>query len=84
MINRENLLQTIRESILEIFPTLSSTQITEEDSLKNLGANSIDRAEIIMLTLGRLQLKVPLVLFAPAKNIGALIDIFDQELQTQN
>jgi len=76
VMEREFLLQTIKDSIVEIFPTLSATEITEIDSLKNLGANSIDRAEIIILTLNRLKLKVPLVQFASAKNIGGLIDIF--------
>ena len=64
--------------ILEIFPELSSRQITVNDSLRDLGANSVDRAEIIMNALASLKLKIPLINFAQAKNIGELVGIFHQ------
>lgn len=77
--DRQTIEQMLRESIIEVLPTLSATTINELDSLKNFGANSIDRAEIIMLTMSRLKSKLPLVAFASAKNIGELINIFSQE-----
>lgn len=81
-VNRQNVWQILKENIIEVFPNLSTANINETDSLKDLGANSIDRAEIIMLTMSRLKLKVPLVAFASAKNIGSLLDIFCSEFES--
>lgn len=64
------------ESILEIFPEFSVRQLLRTDSLKDLGANSIDRAEVVMLTMSRLGIKAPLILFASAKNLGELSEAF--------
>ncbi len=66
----------LMESIIEIFPEFSTRKLVETDSLKSLGANSIDRADVIMSTMSRLKLKVPMVTFAAAKNIGELSSIF--------
>ncbi|MEO8963660.1 MAG: acyl carrier protein [Gammaproteobacteria bacterium] len=79
--NRHDVWLTLKENILEVLPNFSSLTMTETDSLKELGANSIDRAEIIMLTMSQLKLKIPLVTFATAKNIGELLDIFSGDFQ---
>ncbi|MBA2649836.1 MAG: acyl carrier protein [Legionella sp.] len=68
--------QALKSSILEVLPVKSEHTLQPEESLRQLGANSIDRAEIIMLTMARLELKIPLIEFSQAKNIASLIDIF--------
>lgn len=67
---------TFLNCLIEVFPEVSSRKISPQDSLRDLGANSVDRAEIIMLTLSCLKIHVPLINFAQAKNIGDLVDIF--------
>lgn len=62
--------------IVETLPQLKNHPIKPSDSLKDLGANSIDRAEIIIRTMSELNLKIPLVELAPAKNINDIISIF--------
>jgi polyketide biosynthesis acyl carrier protein len=74
--------EAFKASLFEILPELSSREISPTDRLRDLGANSIDRAEIIMLTLARLKLKIPLIHFAQANNIGALIEIIQHHLAT--
>ena len=56
----------------EIVPGLDDHPFQFSDSLRSLGANSIDRSEIIMMTLESLSLKMPLIEFAKAENIGEL------------
>ena len=56
----------------EVVPGLDAHQFKETDSLRALGANSIDRADIIMMTLESLELNMPLVEMAKADNIGEL------------
>jgi polyketide biosynthesis acyl carrier protein len=68
----EYIFNTIKQHIFSIFPEIQPEHITLESSLHDLGANSIDRADIIVNTLADLNLRVPLVTFAQAKNIEEL------------
>jgi len=74
------LLDLIGRHTREILPGLEAYQFTASDRLTDLGANSVDRAEITMLVQESLGLSVPRVdLFGP-KNIGELADLFLQKL----
>jgi polyketide biosynthesis acyl carrier protein len=59
----------------EILTELADHQFIGADSLRELGANSIDRAEIITMTLESLSVSIPLVELAGAKNIGELVGV---------
>jgi polyketide biosynthesis acyl carrier protein len=59
----------------EVIPELESHQFHGTDNLKDLGANSMDRSEIIMMTLDTLSLQVPLVEMVGAENIEELATI---------
>lgn len=82
--NQTALFQIICEQIRSIIPELMSTSITPAHSLKALGANSLDRAEIITLTLSVLKLKIPLIEFAKAENIQQITDIFYRHASQEN
>lgn len=56
----------------DIVPGLASHQFLATDSLKGLGANSIDRADVIMMTLESLGKSMPLMVLAKAENIADL------------
>jgi polyketide biosynthesis acyl carrier protein len=81
--NPSEIFELIKEQINDVIPELSRQAITPNQSLKTLGANSIDRAEIIMLTMARLKVKIPLVQFAAAENIQSIINIFETALTNQ-
>ncbi|MFG2590390.1 acyl carrier protein [Streptomyces sp. NBC_01166] len=65
----------IVEHVREVVPELEDHRFQPSDSLRDLGANSIDRAEIIIMTLEALSVSIPLVELADAKNIGELADL---------
>jgi polyketide biosynthesis acyl carrier protein len=65
----------IVRQLRDVLPELSGRQIGYLDSLRALGANSIDRSEIIMGVREELALHMPLVAFAKAECIGDLADI---------
>lgn len=67
--------QALKVSLFEIFPEYVNKEIHPENSLRDLGANSVDRAEILMLTLARLKLQLPLIALAGAENMQGLVDI---------
>ena len=77
---KTELLNLIARHTREIVPGLDGYQFAASDRLTELGANSVDRAEIAMLVQESLGLSVPRVeLFGP-KNIGELADLFLQKL----
>jgi polyketide biosynthesis acyl carrier protein len=70
------LLDIIAQHTREILPGLDAHQFVASDRLVDLGANSVDRAEIAMVVQESLGLSVSRVeLFGP-KNIGELADFF--------
>lgn len=73
---KEQLLELIARHTRDILPGLHAHQFAAADRLADLGANSVDRAEISMMVQESLGLSVPRVeLFGP-KNIGELADLF--------
>lgn len=72
---REELLNSMKDAISFTVPEIDSDSVTYEDSLKDLGANSVDRAEIIIMLMEDANVKLPMVSFGNAKNIGEIIDI---------
>jgi len=79
--NRQMVLELIARHTRDILPGLETHQFAESDRLTDLGANSVDRAEISMLVQESLALIVPRVeLFGP-KNIGELAELFLSKLR---
>jgi len=79
-VNKVEILTLIAQVTREILPDLDRHEFTESDRLADLGANSVDRAEIAMLVQESLSLSIPRVeLFGPT-NIGELADLVLQKL----
>jgi polyketide biosynthesis acyl carrier protein len=79
--NKSVVLELIAKFTREILPGLEAHQFVESDRLADLGANSVDRAEISMMVQESMSLVVPRVeLFGP-KNIGELAELFLSKLQ---
>ena len=73
---QNEILQLIARHTREILPGLDAHEFVASDRLVDLGANSVDRAEIAMLVQESLNLSVSRVeLFGP-KNIGELAELF--------
>lgn len=73
--SKEKIFEIIKENILDIIPELDLSEVTMKDSLKEIGANSVDRADIIMFTMESLNIRIPMVKFGNAANIGDIVDI---------
>jgi polyketide biosynthesis acyl carrier protein len=73
---KAEVLNLIAQHTRDVLPGLDDHQFAAADRLVDLGANSVDRAEIAMLVEESLGLSLPRVeLFGP-KNIGELADLF--------
>jgi polyketide biosynthesis acyl carrier protein len=80
--NRERILEALKSSIAEIVPDVSPDGIGVHSKLRDLGASSMDRAEILTMTMQDLSVKLPLNELAQAddKDIAGLIEIFEKWL----
>jgi polyketide biosynthesis acyl carrier protein len=77
---RDDLIELIARHARDVIPGLDSHQFTASDRLIDLGANSVDRAEIAMLVQESLSLAIQRIeLFGP-KNVGELADLFLRKL----
>ncbi|ASZ12884.1 acyl carrier protein [Chitinophaga pendula] len=73
---KEAIFQIIVKHTLEVIPELESHEFKITDQLKELGANSVDRADITTMTMETLELEVPLVELFGAQNIEDLVELF--------
>jgi polyketide biosynthesis acyl carrier protein len=80
---RAKVLDLIAQHAREVVPGLDHHVFAPSDRLAELGANSVDRAEIAMLVQESLDLIVPRVeLFGPT-NIGELADLLVSKLDAR-
>ena len=54
-------LAAIRRSVVEVLPEVDGQLVTEDRSLTDLGANSIDRVDVVTMTMDDLGVTVPVV-----------------------
>lgn len=71
--------QVVRDAIMSILPNLDRAEIRGERHLKDLGADSIDRIEIILTIKRRLAITHGLERFGRLENIDALIRFLSEE-----
>lgn len=72
---KQKVFATVKSAILEVLPDVNPDLIGIEKQLKDLGANSIDRMEVVTLSMEALGLKLPLMAFAQVGNIEDLVDV---------
>jgi polyketide biosynthesis acyl carrier protein len=80
--NREDILKLIVSHICEVIPEVIDHEFKPADRLIDLGANSMDRAEIVAMTLESLSLQIPRVELFGVKNIGELSEVLYEKLQS--
>ncbi len=75
---KEQVYEVVKTAIVEVLPDLNSDMISIEKQLKDLGANSIDRMEVVTISMEKLALKIPLMSFAQVSNIESLVDVLTE------
>jgi len=71
----------VKNNILDILPKVQPDMVTIEKSLSDLGANSVDRMEVVTLSMEDLSVKIPLLSFAGVTNIEGLVDVLFNNAQ---
>ncbi|MCZ8521625.1 MULTISPECIES: acyl carrier protein [Paenibacillus] len=73
--NREEIWQLVIQHASEVVPELEGHAFQPDERLADLGANSVDRAEIVAMTMEAMSLQIPRVELFGAQNIGELVDV---------
>lgn len=78
----DQIFKIVQDSIIDILPDIQREEINIEDSLSNLGANSIDRMDIIINSMEGVGIKIPLVEFGELKNIKGIVKLlYDKKMK---
>ncbi|HQE67606.1 MAG TPA: acyl carrier protein [Bacillota bacterium] len=80
--DKNEIFNIIKRSIMEIVPDIDEKDICPEISMKDLGANSVDRMDIIIQSMKELEIKVPMVEFGNLKNIQGVVDLLYEKKLT--
>ncbi|MFY2558573.1 phosphopantetheine-binding protein [Corallococcus terminator] len=75
---REEIFAIVKEHAASVL-SISAELVPSEGRLVDLGANSIDRLEIVTMTMETLGLKFSLVELSEVDNIKALVDFFHEK-----
>ncbi len=79
---KDEIFEIITSHARKVLPELESYGFKPDDQLKELGANSVDRAEITMMAMESLSLQVPRIEMAGVKDLSELVEILHGKLQS--
>jgi polyketide biosynthesis acyl carrier protein len=80
ILTADDVFAVVRDTVLEVLPDLDAADIGIDGTLTDLGANSIDRADIVTMAQERLGIVVPVAQFRGVADIGALVEVLRQNL----
>ena len=72
--NENELFELVKRHIIDVVPTVEPEQVVLSAVLANLGANSVDRADIISDALDELDLPVPFTEFFGLCTVGEIVE----------
>lgn len=65
----------VRNQAAAVLPGTRADQIDPDASLSDLGANSLDRMDIVTMSQDELGIDVPAAAFADVRNLRQLVDV---------
>lgn len=77
-VSRDAIERIVREVVAAVLPSVPPDAVTGNRHLRDLGADSVDRVEIILMLLERLHLDEPMSTFSAVPNIDALVAVLHE------
>jgi polyketide biosynthesis acyl carrier protein len=68
-----DIFETVRRNLGVVVYDLDTSTVTLDNSLAELGCNSVDRAEVVTLTMEDMGISVPVMEFQQTRNIRSLV-----------
>jgi polyketide biosynthesis acyl carrier protein len=79
--SKQDIFEIIKKQTLEVLIDVDPNAITIDTSLTELGANSVDRVEIVMYSMDELGLDVPRTEFGGVRDIQSLVELLHSHCQ---
>jgi polyketide biosynthesis acyl carrier protein len=73
--DRERIFATVKQIVLDVLPDVAPEAVTLSASLRELGGNSIDRAEVATRAMEQLDIVLPFTELARVGDLGGLVDL---------
>jgi len=77
---KDDILHVLRTNLYEIIPELEDEKFSLDEKLVDLGLNSIDRGELITLTLESIESDVSRIEFVSAQTVNELAEVFMEKV----
>ncbi len=74
-ISENYVFEVVKQKILEIIPDLNEDLVVPQKSLVDLGLNSIDRADVITMSMEALNTTIPVYEFQQGIDIQTIVSI---------
>ena len=71
---------SVRRQLLIVVDDLDPAEVTIDRPLSDLGCNSVDRTEIVSMTMEELDITVPVTEFAGVSDIRSLVGVLAHHL----
>lgn len=71
----------VKRNLLAVLPDLDPSVVSMDKSLTDLGCNSLDRAEVVTMTMEQLEITVPVAEFSKMHDLRTLVDVLVQWLR---
>jgi acyl carrier protein len=80
---REHIFEIIKTNLHKVVESTRDVAISEERSMKEYGADSLEIVEVVSRSMKELKLKIPRTELSGAKNLRDLLDIFERRAASQ-
>lgn len=73
--SQQEIFEVVKQNTIKVLMDVDPSLITLDTSLTELGANSIDRVEVVMYSMEQLGIEVPRTEFRGVRDISTLVDL---------
>jgi polyketide biosynthesis acyl carrier protein len=78
---KQDIFDIVKQHTLAVLMDIDADEVTMDTSLTDLGANSIDRVEVVMYSMESLGIDVPRTAFQGVRDIRSLVDLLHSYCQ---
>lgn len=75
---RDEIFEVLKSNLFKIVEGSRDKAITETESMKEYGADSLEMVEVVSRSMKQLKIKVPRTELSTAKNLKELLDLFEK------
>ena len=77
---RDEIFAVVKSNVQAIIEGAKGKEITENNSMRDYQADSLEIVEVVSRSMKQLKIKVPRAELATAKNLKDLVDIFEKAI----